>query len=448
MSSDMTISFDDSIPTFVLALVTAGIDASLNNGVIIRDMRGRLSFISREPLAEATIDIVEKTIPDELRHYISPLGPVADLNAPGADRVLDSSEAVRDAISIPDTDTFVEVAVLDRRAVGADWLHPPYDGAKGRPPVLVFASLKGGVGRSTALSVLAADLADRGHALLVIDLDLEAPGIGSMLIESEATPRFGSLDYFVESTLRRVDDTFLQDCIGSSWLSHGRGRIDVVPAYGIASIAHPRNVLSKLARTYLESEGPEGESVSLLTHVQRLVAQLTDLRRYDAVLVDARAGLHESTAAALLGLGADVLLFGVDQPQTFVGYKILLSHLAQFPVRDVEHDWRYRLRMVQAKATSENSIGHYRGQSYDLFDEIFYSKTAAPSDSIGLSFQFGIDDSDAPHFPITILEDERYRLFDPVQERAQLSKEMYFSYFEGFIKFCVERLQLEASDDK
>ena len=150
----------------------------------------------------------------------------------------------------------------------------------------------------------------------------------------------------MESALRRVDDSFLQDCIGSSWLSHGRGWIDVVPAYGSTSIAHPRNVLSKLSRTYLESEGPQGESMSLLTHVQKLVAELTGLRRYDAILVDARAGLHESTAAALLGLGADVLLFGVDQPQTFAGYKILLSHLAQFPARDVEHDWRYRLALI------------------------------------------------------------------------------------------------------
>ena len=81
-----------------------------------------------------------------------------------------------------------------------------------------------------------------------------------------------------------------------------------------------------------------------------------------------------------------------------------------FPARDVEHDWRYRLRMVQAKATSENSISHYRVQSYDLFDEIFYSKTTVGADSIGASFQFGIDDSDGPHFPIVIAEDERYRL--------------------------------------
>ena len=43
---------------------------------------------------------------------------------------------------------------------------------------------------------------------------------------------------------------------------------------------------------------------------------------YDVILVDARAGLHETTAAAILAIGGDVLLFGLDHPQTFLGYKL------------------------------------------------------------------------------------------------------------------------------
>ena len=43
--------------------------------------------------------------------------------------------------------------------------------------IIAFYSFKGGVGRSLALANTAAALAQRGHSVLVIDLDLEAPGL-------------------------------------------------------------------------------------------------------------------------------------------------------------------------------------------------------------------------------------------------------------------------------
>jgi len=333
--------------------------------------------------------------------------------------------------------------LLDRRATGADWIHVPEDLAVATPR-LVFSSLKGGVGRSTALSVLAAELADRGRSVLVLDLDLEAPGLGSMLIEESATPKFGSIDFYVEDGVQELDDAFFHDSIGSSWLGAGRGRIDVVPSFGAMSLTNAREVLAKLARAYLENEDKEGEPRSFLKRTQSLVAKLASLRRYDAILVDARSGLHETTAASILGLGADVLLFGVHQPQTFLGYRILLSNLAQLPVHNPEHDWRYRLRMVHAKAESSEMMASYQSQMFDLFDSVFYSKTTDPQpDILEQGFRFSVDDKDAPHCSIPILEDERYRLFDPVQNRNQLARELYDASFAPFVQFCIERLQLD-----
>jgi hypothetical protein len=265
-----------------------------------------------------------------------------------------------------------------------------------------------------------------------------------MLIDGVATPRYGAIDFFVEEPLQEVNDAFLLDCIGSSWLGGGRGRIDVVPSLGLTSLSNPRDAIGKLARAYLDDERNEGEPRSFLNRTQEFVGRLVGLRRYDAVLVDTRAGLHETTAAAILGLGADVLLFGVDQPQTSIGYRILLSHLAQLPVTNPEHDWRYRLRMVQAKADSAEGVARYRSHMFDVFDETFYSSSdGTGADILDQEFRFGVDDSDAPHFPVPIFEDERYRLFDPVQNHAQLTKELYDASFAAFIHFCLQRLQLE-----
>src|SRR5690606_11833904 len=74
------------------------------------------------------------------------------------------------------------VRLIERRIVGQDWLQPPREPLEGAPPVVVFASHKGGVGRSTALAVAAAAFSESGLNVLVIDLDLEAPGLGDMLL--------------------------------------------------------------------------------------------------------------------------------------------------------------------------------------------------------------------------------------------------------------------------
>lgn len=436
------ITFDDSISAFVKALSKAGVDVSEAGGVTIRDMRGRLSFVAHDKLTTEIIEKAQALIDGDLTPYISPIGCITDRSFPGAERVFRENGGYRVQVFLADQQQPITIRMLDRRVVGADWLHEPAD-LVGVPPRLVFASLKGGVGRSTALSVLAAELAERGHSVLVLDLDLEAPGIGSMLIDGSATPKFGAIDFFVENSLHELDDSFILDCVGASWLGGGRGRIDVVPAYGAKSLDNPSGVLSKLARAYLDDEDNEGNTRTFLEHVQQLVVRLTALRRYDAVMVDARAGLHESTAASILGLGADILLFGVDQLQTVIGYKILLSQLAQFPVRDVEHDWRYRLCMVQAKAESEKAVTDYRAHTFELFDEVFYSSgEVSGTDILDQGFRFSIDDENAPHFPIPIFEDERYRQFDPVRSRTQLSRDLYEKGFGQFIRFCVERLQL------
>jgi hypothetical protein len=100
--------------------------------------------------------------------------------------------------------------------------------------------------------------------------------------------------------------------------------------------------------------------------------------------------------------------------------------------------------MIQAKAENPDVVASYRSHMYDVFDEVFYSSGSNANDDIlTQEFYFGIDDPVAPHFPIPIFEDERYRLFDPLTNRSQLTSELYGPCFGPFIQFCLERLQLE-----
>src|ERR1039458_6563832 len=53
------------------------------------------------------------------------------------------------------------------------------------PYIFTFYSFKGGVGRSMALLNTAYTLAGRGRHVLIMDMDLEAPGISSFLLNQK-----------------------------------------------------------------------------------------------------------------------------------------------------------------------------------------------------------------------------------------------------------------------
>jgi CobQ/CobB/MinD/ParA nucleotide binding domain len=97
-----------------------------------------------------------------------------------------------DKVQIPG---YPSVFLIDRMVTNQDWARPPLVSAPPIPTLVAF-SLTGGVGRSTALAMLAGHLARRGKRVLVIDLDLEEPGIGALL--SDTLPAFGVVDWLAE----------------------------------------------------------------------------------------------------------------------------------------------------------------------------------------------------------------------------------------------------------
>ena len=64
--------------------------------------------------------------------------------------------------------------------------------------VTTFYSFKGGVGRTMALVNVAVDLAGRGRRVLVVDFDLEAPGLDTFDVLRPRTPAPGIIDFVGE----------------------------------------------------------------------------------------------------------------------------------------------------------------------------------------------------------------------------------------------------------
>ncbi len=448
----MKLRFDDSLPT--LARVVAqelGGDA-LSQGVVLRDAVGRLAFFTPVELDDAAAGRLSERLRSELGAYARPDRTVATGKDFGVREVLDDSAA------FPISRDGFRLRLIDRRIVGADWLRRPSPMASA-PQRFVFASIKGGVGRSTALSVAAANIAAQGGRALAIDLDMEAPGLGPMLLKPDGLPEFGLIDALVESGLAPLDDEFYVDLVAPSPLADRRGRIDVLPALGRRSMRNPGDVLSKIARAYIEHVNQTGTVLTILDEVRAIADRFSSSGHYDAILLDARAGLHETTAAAVLGLGAEVFLFGLDEPQTFEGYSALLAHMARFlPETGEPPEWLNRITMIHAKASPDRELRlNFAERCRDLFSKSGLLVAPAPlSRNVPLPaapfsdvpWEEDSDDDaalvdevwDRPT-TLAILEDDRFRLFHPHDRADVLSENVYRASYGAFLDYVNQAIQ-------
>ena len=432
MSTSPKIFFDESLPLFVGVIAEyLGPDA-LKQGLIVRDTSGRLRFLSSEASSSEKLrTAIEKKIPTVLGAYARMDGAISFSDDPGVQRLLKDSEI------LPMHEGPLRFKLLDRRIVGSTWLGMPQE-ETAKPPRIVFASLKGGVGRSTALAVAAADLARRSRNVLVIDLDLEAPGIGEMLLDKDRLPRFGIVDYLVENGLSGVHDRYLSEFIGTSQLTSAEGgRVDVIPVLGKSDIEHPSNTLPKLSRAVIEDIGADGKSVTMAAKIANMVRRFTERDPYDVIFIDSRAGLSEIAAPAVLGLGATVLLFGTAQRQTIQGYTSLFAALKLLAERDrmdgKRAEWRLFFKAVYAKASLNETIAErYRDDLYELFAENLYDEDVQQPDIDAISFD--IDDPIAPHCPLVIPFTQNFVDFDPIQAPTQLNTAFYEQAFGPFLK--------------
>jgi len=432
MSASPEVFFDASLPKFVNSIAANLGERALEQGLIVRDSSGRLRFLSAgdPPSDERRIE-VESRIASALGAYARTDGAIAFRDEPGVQRLL------KDPGAFPMRQESFTFRLLDRRIIGSAWLDSPQKQTAG-PPRIVFASLKGGVGRSTALAVAASDLSRRGKNLLVVDLDLEAPGVGDMLLDEERLPRFGTIDYLVENGLGGVPAHCLSDFVGTSPLtSPSGGRVDVLPALGKVGVEHPSNTLPKLGRAMIEDIDPDGVSVAVSTQIADMIRRFAGRDSYDAVMIDCRAGLSELAAPPILGLGATVLLFGTAQRQTIQGYGGLFAALKLLAERDRAAgggaDWRLLFKAVYAKAgPDKSSAERYRDELYDLFaDNLYDADNGEEADDDSISFN--IDDQNAPHWPLVIPFAPSFIDFDPVGAPSQLSAPFYEQAYRPFL---------------
>ncbi|MEU9165501.1 ParA family protein [Streptomyces sp. NPDC048424] len=188
-------------------------------------------------------------------------------------------------------------------------------------PVVTFYSLKGGVGRSTALAAVARKLsAEHGLKVLCIDMDLEAPGLDALF----GVDREVGADQGVVSALLQYE--FGADV---SILEH------VIPVDDAGRLyCMPAGKLDSAYATQLRSLEPEiwyRESVNALHQL------LDDARgsnlRPDVILIDSRTGVSPVAAPLLFDVSDMAVVCFHPHGQARLGTELLARALLRSTTR-------------------------------------------------------------------------------------------------------------------
>ncbi|MBO9794239.1 MULTISPECIES: ParA family protein [Xanthomonas] len=379
-------TYDEVLPAVVEILRANPELGALAPIVINRDLNGRVRLV-----VDARLGTREE-INEALGKSVSEIFDRIGVYAHHVDRALIVEDNFEDVLNKGYAyDGCLDIRVVERLATEGSWssISPVSNGATR----VTFFSIKGGVGRSTAMASIAWSLAKSGKRVLVVDLDLESPGLSSSLLPTEYRPRFGVTDWLVEDLVGNGGQVF-KDIVATSPLSHD-GDIFVVPAYGAA----PGEYVSKLGRAWMPVL-KNGLREAWSERLGRLLDALEERLVPDIILIDSRAGIDEVASACVTDLGAAlVLLFAVDGEQTWAGYKVLFNHWRS---TGVARDIRERLQVVGAVIPEDGSVEYLallRESSWDLFNLNLYDEVAPGKLPDEADWSFGEADESAPHYP-------------------------------------------------
>lgn len=438
----MTLDWDQALSTLLREVETWPAAARLQRIGVIRDLRGQLR-IAVQPSSEGTdLGALEARLRAKLGGWFAP--PILATDGDGVDiRRLAGALLDRLGERWPEGwptgwDDGLSWQPLtpgrwcgERRVRSKDaWLYrgevsPPWPISPRAPALISFYSFKGGVGRTTTLGIIARLLADAGRRVAIVDLDLEAPGIGRFL---EVDSEFGVLDLLIEHhATGGVSKETLLSC--RRIVEQGKGRIVVYPV-GVMNDSYIERLASLDFTPPSEGENPV--EAGLRAILKAIRAQDRDL---DYIFLDARAGLHDLGGLSLHALAHVDVLVGRSGRATLDGFSLVLRALSR---RRAKED----LRVVIAQtflplplAGELSSLAHRRwaADMYEQFERTIYDRIYEEGESLP-----EVMASDAMHRPWPIPDYENVARADRIIDidSTVLKAEPYVELANRIAEMC------------
>jgi MinD-like ATPase involved in chromosome partitioning or flagellar assembly len=201
---------------------------------------------------------------------------------------------------------------------------------------ITFYSYKGGVGRSLLVANCALHLAQLGLRVVVLDLDLEAPGLHYKFRASlppHFTPKRGIVDLIADYATKNELYTSLSEASFEVRLEEPlrepnepppRGRLYVIPAGSAPSLDYWHRVADIDWKKFLYDEDATG--VEFFVDLRERIAEEFSA---DILLVDSRTGITEIGNVATSVLADKIVCIVADSPENLEGARAVLRGLRQ-----------------------------------------------------------------------------------------------------------------------
>lgn len=190
-----------------------------------------------------------------------------------------------------------------------------------RPFVATFYSLRGGVGRSTALSYTGRLLAEKGYSVICVDMDLEAPGLAALFgVEAQVSEDQGVVPLLVSI-----------DTGGEPNITDHLVRIDLDIELYLLPAGNPTPDYARR----LSLIDPEAWYSEERNPLRILIEQLGSTLpfRPDVLLLDARTGINPMSGPLLFDLADLAIVVFFPHPQAKAGTEALVRGLLRSNTR-------------------------------------------------------------------------------------------------------------------
>jgi hypothetical protein len=254
----------------------------------------------------------------------------------------------------------IDYDFVDSSSAGQHWLplldpaildeHLPGEDAK--PPTIHFYGFKGGQARSTVLAMLSKSLADDGYRVLVVDADIEAPSLDTLLNTAANSPS--------QTLLGILNEEEKIEPLPAYASTQGKGKVDLI-ACRPSSRDFDMDFAAFALRTALDVNLLERGTARLLTQIKNKGNHL-----YDVLLFDHRSGLATSVLPIMKACpGPAVACLRIDDQSSNATpiFDILFSQSKEIPGAYVSFS-------LDPEETRENMLGTKGAKISDLLDRL------------------------------------------------------------------------------
>ena len=398
----MSLEWDEVLGR-LLRVIEAGHAPSVDRICIVRDLRGRVRMAMRKRPSAGTLDPLglDAAVKSELGAWFTE--PTLWADAPSAEVRRLAQNLLQQNAAWPqgwprqwDDGTGSFRPITERLWCGEErvrakqsWLaqgnsEPPWPLHEKTPAIVSFYSFKGGVGRTTTLGAVARLMAKEGRKVVVVDLDLEAPGAGRFF---DVNPDRGVLDLLVEHLATETLDRADLDRHSQS-IQFGNGEVVVFPVGQLGW-----SYIEKLGRLDFAPQLGLGAASPVESALREILRAIRERHSPDYILLDARAGLHDIGGLTLHALSHLDVLVGRKGPATLDGFRLALDALSRRRRRE-DHRVLLVQTFVPLPTTGEESRAVQDDWCAKLWDCV-----GQTLDRVEGVERPGVSDRTARHFP-------------------------------------------------